>query len=278
MAEQERPRRIPGPVWAKLAALAAGSVVLLLVGPRLQGGEGTQPPVALLLPIGLLLITAASTAVYLAVSRDLGFPAMVAWYAVGFHALVILVKFVLGPFGLYEVNQTVDFEAVFGQLSNPAGAIMAAGTVLALYVVVYLIVYRLTTDRPEGRRRWRDKIPRRRRTILLIVGGAILVAATSGAGIVLSMILIASSGLEYMEFVFSSSASALIAIFLAGASVLVGLHFREASAQRRLVADAAGLAGLLWLGLCFIALYHVLWVVYVLVLTSIWPLRTVVPK
>jgi hypothetical protein len=35
---------------------------------------------------------------------------------------------------------------------------------------------------------------------------------------------------------------------------------------------------LFWLGLGFLALYHVLWIVYVLVLGSIWPLKTVVPK
>ena len=33
-----------------------------------------------------------------------------------------------------------------------------------------------------------------------------------------------------------------------------------------------------WVGLYFLALYHVLWVVYVLVLTSIWPLKVVTPK
>jgi hypothetical protein len=33
-----------------------------------------------------------------------------------------------------------------------------------------------------------------------------------------------------------------------------------------------------WIGLYFLALYHVLWVVYVLVLTSTWPLKVVTPK
>jgi hypothetical protein len=44
------------------------------------------------------------------------------------------------------------------------------------------------------------------------------------------------------------------------------------------VADVGAIVSLFWLGLGFLALYHVLWVVYVLVLGSIWPLRTVTPK
>ena len=45
-----------------------------------------------------------------------------------------------------------------------------------------------------------------------------------------------------------------------------------------LVADIGAVVTLFWLGLGFLALYHVLWIVYVLVLGSIWPLRTVTPK
>ena len=45
-----------------------------------------------------------------------------------------------------------------------------------------------------------------------------------------------------------------------------------------LVGDAALLVSVFWLGLGFLALYHALWVVYVLVLTSIWPLKVITPK
>ncbi len=278
MAERRGLRRLSGGVWLKLAGLGLGSTMLFLVGPSLQR-SGTQPPVPLLLVIGLLMIVAASAAVYSSIRVNLGFPAMVAWYAVGFHALVILVKFVFGPFGLYEVNQTVEFESL-GPISDPAGAIFAGGTVLVLYLAAFLILYLLVVPRERrGRvKRAREKVARSRRAVVLVVGGAILVAASGGFGVILVTLVIASSGLEYMNFVFSSSASLLVATFLAAATVLVGLHFNEASARGPLVADAAGVAALLWLGICFIALYHVLWVVYILVLTSIWPLRTVVPK
>ncbi|MFN2524837.1 MAG: hypothetical protein ABR505_01010 [Actinomycetota bacterium] len=300
MVERKGLRRLPAGAWLKLGAIGLGGAALLAVAPQMAE-TGTRPPVALLLLVGFLLIAAAGAAVYGAVRSDLGLPGMVAWYAVGYNALLILVKFVFGPFGLYEVNQSVDFEAI-GLITNPAGAAMAATTVLILYLAGYLIVYRIATkaDRPSWIARLRDRAVRNRRAVLLVVGGALLVAAAGGTGLLLVMLIFASSGLEYIHFVFSSSASLLVATFLASATILLGLHVREAAslgragglpggvprhevtseipAPEQLVANAAAVAAVFWLGLCFIALYHILWVVYILVLTSIWPLRTVVPK
>lgn len=274
--------RLSTSIWLKLAALAVAGTVLVALGPRLAG-DGSRPPVTLLLFIGLLLIAAAGAAMYGAVRLDLGFPSMVAWYAVGYNVLLILVKFVFGPFGLYEVNQSVDFEAFF-PVTEVAGAMAAASAVFVLYVSVYLLVYWLATrvqrrlKEPGWVKRLRDKMVANRRAVLLIVGGALMVSATAGTGLLLVMLLAAESGGVYIDFVFSSSGSLFVAVFLASATILVGLHFRDAVSQESLVVGAAGAASLLWLGLCFIALYHMLWVVYILVLTSIWPLRTVVPK
>jgi hypothetical protein len=33
-----------------------------------------------------------------------------------------------------------------------------------------------------------------------------------------------------------------------------------------------------WVGLAFLAIYHVVWVIYIVALTALWPLRVVVPK
>ena len=56
------------------------------------------------------------------------------------------------------------------------------------------------------------------------------------------------------------------------------MAFAQASDRARIVGDAALFASFFWFGLYFLALYHVLWVVYVLVLTSIWPLKVVTAK
>jgi hypothetical protein len=82
---------------------------------------------------------------------------------------------------------------------------------------------------------------------------------------------------QYLEFVFSSAAGVAVAVSLLVAATLIGSTFRTLSDLRTPV-EFGTIVTLFWVGLGFLALYHVLWIVYVLVLASIWPLRTVVPK
>ena len=55
-------------------------------------------------------------------------------------------------------------------------------------------------------------------------------------------------------------------------------RFHSAAERARVLGDAAVLVNLFWVGLAFLAICQALWVVYVLVLTSIWPLKTVTSK
>ena len=93
-----------------------------------------------------------------------------------------------------------------------------------------------------------------------------------------ALLLVTGAGSTYLSFVFSSGVAAAIAVSLALASVLLVQGFRSVADRSRAVADATALLNLFWLGCAFIVLFHVLWVVYVLVLSSVWPLRVVVPK
>jgi hypothetical protein len=86
------------------------------------------------------------------------------------------------------------------------------------------------------------------------------------------------AGFEYLDFVFSSTLSLLIGVVLACATGLAAMAFHTASDRARVIGDASLFMSFFWAGLFFLALYHVLWVVYVLVLTSIWPLKVVTPK
>ena len=97
-------------------------------------------------------------------------------------------------------------------------------------------------------------------------------------GAILILLLPIFGGIDYLDFVFSSGVSLLIACALAGATALAALAFDASSKRAHAVGDATMYVSFFWVGLYFLALYHVLWVVYVLVLTSIWPLKVVTPK
>jgi hypothetical protein len=112
-----------------------------------------------------------------------------------------------------------------------------------------------------------------------LLGG--VYALAGGAAILGVVLLVQAEGgsvNEYVGFVFSSSVSLLVALALSGAGALATLAFTDTADRAAAIGDVSLLAMFFWVGVAFLALYHVLWVVYVLVLTTIWPLKVVVPK
>jgi hypothetical protein len=204
-------------------------------------------------------------------------PVKVAVYAVLFNTLVIVVKLVLGPHGFYEVNQIRNLTSGF-EIDDSLAAVFAAAGIFLLYAGVYTVLYRffrsridhLAADDPVPR------LPGGRGVVIAIVVLVLLGVGSGGA--ILILLLPLFGGLDYLDFVFSSGVSLLVALALAAATSLAALAFDASSKRAHAVGDAAMYMSFFWVGLYFLALYHVLWVVYVLVLTSIWPLKVVTPK
>lgn len=151
----------------------------------------------------------------------------------------------------------------------------------ALYALVLWLLFLVTRRRLRRRlgvRRERRGLPERvgrwwpalLLLVPVIVGGAAIPVI---AGLVL-----VSSGFEYVGFVLSSAVSLVVAVSLAGALLLAGRAFSAAEKRAVALGDAAVLTSLFWVCLAFLALYQVLWVVFVLALTSVWPLKVVTPK
>ena len=239
-----------------------------------RGGGSGAPPVGQLLQVAALVTLFTTGALYFVLRQNLRLPAAVALLAVAYNALIVLVKFVLGPYGLYEVNETVDITGFFN-VTDPVGAAWSAGVVFALYLGGYYLVYLVTRRRVVTAA---DDDRRRR----IVVPFLMAVYALVGAAIVLVVFIVAGGAIgavdEYVSFVVSSSVSFLVAVALAGAGALAALAFRGTADRAAVLGDAALVSSFFWIGLAFLALYHALWVVYILVLTAAWPLRVVVPK
>jgi hypothetical protein len=277
MSEGSRGPRFRGSFWLKVLLAFGGASLVAALLPG-TADDGQAPPLRTLLLAGSLITLITTVGLYAGLRMDLGLPARVAIYAGSYNALVVLVKFVLAPRGLYEVNRTVPLTS-FTPLSGTLGAVLTASFVLLLYLAAYWVIYRICRRRIEGlvRADAGERPKRARRIVLPVVAGAVVLSGTGGAALLIPLALVSSGG-EYLDFVFSSAVSALIGLALAGASALAFLAFRSAAERAQILGDAAVLVSFFWVGLLFLALYHALWVVYILVLTSIWPLRVVVPK
>ena len=268
--------RIPGPAVVKMLAGFGVALVVALVLPRVGGGGTGAPPTVLLVSTGALIAAATMVALWFAVRNDLGLPQRTAVFAVCYMGLVILVKFVLAPAGVYEVAQRVTLQ-IYVPFNQPVGAALASGVVLLRYVGVYALIYR------PFRRRVVASDPAKRRKVLVAgvafpaIAVALLMAGTGGAFLVLPLLFLAG-GTEYLGVVFSSSVALLVVVALVGACALAAAAFKSAADRAQLVGDASILVSFFWLGLFFLVLFHVLWVVYMLVVFSLWPLKVVVPK
>lgn len=269
----QRPLRLPRSSWITLIAATAVALGAIALFPR-SGGDA--PPLASLALIGAVIAGVTTAALYAIVRRDLRLPRRAATSLALAFVLIALVKFVLAPFGLYQVNAERALTDQFGTVADPTGAVITAATVFGLYALGYAIVYWLGGGNPPIRRgrHDRDRKPVRGRTILIVLLIAGLVAVS---GLWVIAILVLSAPWQYLEFVFSSAVGVVVAAALVVAATLIGSTFRTLADLRTLV-EVGTIVTLFWVGLGFLALYHVLWIVYVLTLGSIWPLKTVVPK
>ena len=253
----------------KLAVAGGLSFAVVELVPRTVDRGGHVPPARMLLVTSTITAAICSALLFWGLRSDLRLPLKVAVYAVVFNVLVVAVKLGLAPHGFYEVNQKHDIDATFGTISNGFIALIAASCIFALYLGVFAFLYQAYRARGE------DPIPRFVRGRHLVVGVVALTVLliASGGGILLLLLLLAG-GFTYLQFVFESSLSLAIGILLACATAFAALAFRSTADRARVVGDAQLVLSFFWVGLYFLALYHALWVVYVLVLTSIWPLRS----
>jgi hypothetical protein len=262
--------------WAILAGATALALVAMALFPR-SGADA--PPLASLALIGAVVAAVTTAAFVVIVRRDLALPARaVVPFALAL-VLIAAVKFVLAPLGLYEVNALRALDDYFGTVGDPAGAAVTAGAVLGLYAVAYWLVYRLSGAGARAPLRPPRAEPRRRRIGGgTVVAGVVAVGLLAVSGIWLLALAILTAPGQYLEFVFGSGVGVVVLVLLAAAAALIGWWFRTLTIDRGFVVDVGTVVALFWLGLGFLALYHALWIVYVVVLASIWPLRTVVPK
>jgi hypothetical protein len=258
--------RVPS-FWLKVAVAFGLSYLAVIFLPG--DGSGETPPAGTLLIAAVTIAFLCTVALWLGMRLDLGFPTAVIVYTVGWNVLIVLAKFAFGPRGFYEVNQEVDIDATLPTLDTPEGALLGGAVIFLLYAGALYTIYRACRgEGPLGGR--------------LVMGAVFFVAiagaAAAGAIVFVLPILFAAPAIDYLHFVFTSSVSLLVGLTLAGALLLATLAFRSAAERARALGDTAILVNLFWIGLAFLAIYQALWVVYVLVLTSIWPLKTVTSK
>jgi len=255
-------------VVAGVFALALFAAIGFPVLDRAVNPGAGQPGVVTFLGVGLAVLTLTSGLLMLGLRGLLPKTGVFLGAVLGYNALLILVKFAISPAALYVASREKGFlilandSSGFGYFAFPAVALLTG----AIYATAFFILYAYF----QSKLRHRLGIPvgfEKSFLFLFLVmfclGG--ISAITVGA----------FASIEYvLSFTVMLALAVLLAVALLGALVLCIVAFRDATEQAAVVRNVTLLTAFAWIGLAFIAAYHVVWLVFILTLITIWPLKS----
>ncbi len=257
---------IPGQVTTAFALLAVAALGTVTLAPRLahSSGASDHPSYAVVAITGEILIVL--TACFLAFARKhLGMPTTWLLFAVLYNAAVIVAKFILGPRGIYET--TFQLGGLLGPPDyNRPGQLASAGWfTLVLYVLVFGAVHAFF----RGRAQRKLGVGRR-----FSVVAKVLITILSVVVLVPTLVVTLFAMQAYSDAVSAVTGIALtLCLWLAfGGSVGA---MRTAATQAVDMRCIAMLTSVFWVGLALLVLYQALWGIYMGILISAWPLKTV---
>jgi hypothetical protein len=262
------------PWWIALGVfgVAVAAAVVFPLVDRLANPAATQPGVITFLGVGLSVLALTAFLLYSGLREMLPRSAVFLFSATGYSSLLIAVKFVISPIALYEVANTKGLAILgsdaggFGYIGFPMVTVITAamyGTAFFLFYVYFQSKLRARLGIPLGFES---------RFVALYV-----VMFALGAMAAISLGFLAT--LDYLgTLAYFVGLGVLLALALLGAVVLCGVAFREANEQAAMVRNISLLTGFAWVGLAFIAAYHAVWLVFVLLIITVWPLKSISVK
>ena len=264
----------------------AGSAVVATI-PRFFVGPA-RPDFTVFLVAGVTVILLTAGLFALIDRLGMGFGKTVLVLAAGYNAMIASVKLGLAPAALYQANREQSFDDSMVDPNSLWFYLGVGSAVLLLYLLVFWVMYKVfrrrlgyrarETAAPPGRSgRWLGRMFARRRRAVLVSLVVATVALLASFLWVMPVVFVGLPTLSYLAYIFSTFGAA-ITLALVLAAILAYKAFDEVERRAVRLGDATLLAGFFWLGLALIVLYHVMWVVFLLALVSIWPFRTYTPK
>jgi MFS family permease len=255
-----------------------GSAVMAAVPGLLAGPVRPEFTVFLVSGVAAIVLTAGFFAyIY---RLGMGFGRTVLVLAAGYNTLIAAVKLGLAPAALYQANREQAFDAAYGDPNDLWFYLGVGSGVLLLYVLVFGVMYSVFRRRfkrrslpseppPEQSGRWSNRS--------VVVGAVVIVAFAASFLWIMPVVYVGFPTFSYLFYIFSTF-GVVITLALVLAAFLAYKGFDEVEKRAVRLGDATLLASFFWLGLALILLYHVMWVVFLLTLVSIWPFQTYTPK
>jgi hypothetical protein len=244
--------------WIAIAALVG--FVGLQVIVQIRDASGKVPPTSMFAAAGLLMSVVAMVTVTVAAWRS-GIALRAAIALGGGFAAIAVAKFAIGPTALYHGLAKTEIQ-------DPLG-LGARGSVWAIAVVVCLLYTGVILLIASWLRPASSHSPR--------VSTGVVLIALALVGIVVGAFL-NDAPINYLGFALTGVGATALAIALFVAATLVGVALRDTAKQAKAVGTASVYLTVVWVAIAFVLVFQVLWIVFLLAVVTVWPLRTVTPK
>jgi hypothetical protein len=242
-------------------AIAVGAAGLLAI-VSIQDQNGPSPPTSMFAAAGILMSIVGFVTVAIA-ARSAGTTTRAALALGGGFAAIALAKFAMGPTALYQGNRLQDI-TTFAGLDSGALIVWIAVTILVLYVgVVWFLAAAFRPAVPPDGPSYKPVIAV---LAITIVGGSV------------SAVIITTAPGDYLRFIVTGLEATGIAIALFAATCLVAAAFRDTAHRTRALGTTSVYVTVAWVAIAFLLVFQVLWIVFLLAVVAIWPLRSVTPK
>jgi hypothetical protein len=236
----------------------AGTVALV---PVLSAGR--QPVYPVIAAVGLAMIALSS--VFLAVARRvLGLRGAWLGLALLTNGLVLGAKFIAIPLAFSETTFVVG--SALMDVRAPGFFPGLGAALLLLDVLVAVLVYAVNRARPAAGRRSTTPL-----SYVVVLGAGVWVAGAS-------LVVVLGLAVTWTG-VYSVTTLGLLLIPLSAlALTAAGATLWHAGETAVSLSGTAALTSALWLTLSLLLVYHVVWVVFMGVLVSLWPLKVITPS
>jgi len=213
--------------------------------------------------------------------QRLGNNMSILYLALAYNLLIIIVKFSLAPASLYKANPTLVTGGAL-DISNFNSnwmiiGLMALGVFL-MYWLVFTVLKYITISGVSKRIGLKSKKVRAK-VNWVFVGIIVAFCIFTGGGalvfaLLLPLIAFNASG-PYIGYIFSTGYSVFIALALLAAVSCAGAMFVKTERETVINKNLPLLISVIWIGIGLLLIFHILWAVYLFVLTSLWPFKVI---
>jgi hypothetical protein len=265
------------------ALLSLASFVVVQATPLLGDILGTdgRPTFLQLVLVGtaVILLSAAFLAY---AARLIGFSASWIILGVGFTSVVVILKFIMAPEVLYGNTYRISGGFFPFKPNESAQYFLISLSLFLFYAGIFWLVYRYYRRKSEGAR-WAlsKKLQRHWVGVVVTLCVLVLIAISGGVSTLLAGLVVAGPTIDYVSYLVNSGAAYLmlaLVLFIYFAIRFVATAPHNTRPQGPKLSRTTAIAVTFWIGLSLLLMYHVLWIIYMTLMLSIWPFKVISPS